>query len=176
VFVDRLDMMAREASTGKGTLEEKRTKAGAHFAGLGVTEPELFAFLEVKGWEDVTLDHVVQLLGAATSLKEGMATVDQLFRPELASEGARDLTKDLKTAGNGGASKAPAEPDASTPMTPGELAQVEAALAEASKAGILELQRSLDFEKMENEGRWADLRTATRELQLELARTAELRK
>lgn len=181
VFVDRLDLLAREASTGKGTLEEKRARAAEHFTKLGVTEAELFAFCgsNVKGWDDVTLEHVVQLQGAATSLREGMATVDELFRPQNESEDARDLTAGLK--GNGGARPAaapppPTEPGPETPMTPGELAQVESALASASELGILELERSLAFEKMENEGRWADLRKATRELQLELVRVQELRK
>lgn len=173
VFVDRLDQLAREASTGKGTLEEKRANAAAHFQKLGVTEAELFAFLEVKGWDDVTLEHVVELKGAATALREGMATVDELFRPEQESTGARDLTQDLKGKGSKPATPAGAAPGQpplgnGQPMTGAELADVEETLAAADRAGVLTLPESLAFENLEKEGRWDELRLAASNL---LART-----
>lgn len=174
VFVDRLFQLAQDASTGKGTLEEKRARGWEFFKTRGVTEAELFAFLEVKGWDDVTLEHVIQMAGAATAIKDGMATVDELFRPEQESEGARDLTQDLK-AGKGKPKAAAGDPKAKPtpqgePMTAAELADVEETLAAADRAGVLQLPESMAFEKMEQEGRWDELRKAAADL---MARTRE---
>lgn len=148
VFVDRIDQLARVASTGKGTLQEKRAAAKQHFEKLGVTEAELFAFLEVKGWDDVSLEHIIELQGAATALKDNETTVDDLFRPEKQSAGAAAMNAAAAQAGGaaaaGGASgrgakkkdAPPPKEDPNAEPTDGEIAQLQELMAKASDAGV----------------------------------------
>lgn len=142
VFVDRIDQMARLASTGKGTIEDKRAGAKDYFAKQGVTEAEIFTFLNVKGWDDVTLEKIIELQGAATSIKDGMATVDELFRPEKPSAGAAAMNAAAAQAGGAGGRGAkkkdapPPKEDPNAEPTDGEIAQLQELMAKASDAGM----------------------------------------
>ncbi len=133
VFVDRLDLLARQASTGKGTLQEKRSNALAHFQKLGVTEAEVLAFVGCRGWDDVGLDEIVQLSGAKSSIKDGEATVEELFRPKAESQAAQGLGADLKASAATGAAAKPAAP--AQPEQPSKPAAATKALPGAGQTG-----------------------------------------
>jgi hypothetical protein len=84
------------------TLADRRAAALDHFQKLGIPNDRVFALLEVKGMEDVMLDHLVTLKGLATALKEGDATLDEAFpKPESPSMPARKSEKkdDIKPSG-----------------------------------------------------------------------------
>ena len=77
------------------TLANKRASAITFLAKFGVTEPMILAKFEIKGQEDITLEHLPILRGFATALKEGEATVEDLF-PELAKAEAEKRIWELK--------------------------------------------------------------------------------
>ena len=77
------------------TLANKRASAITFLAKFGVTEPMILAKFEIKGQEDITLEHLPILRGFATALKEGEATVEDLF-PELAKAEAEKRISELK--------------------------------------------------------------------------------
>lgn len=82
-FYGTVYQKARRLAGGQGkSIEERRKGVQEWIAGIGVKAAELFAFLGVKGWEDISLDHMATLAGIITSLKDGETTVDQVFRPK----------------------------------------------------------------------------------------------
>lgn len=120
---------AREVAVGNAeTLADRRAKMLAYFQKMGVPEARVLAQLEVKGIEDVTLDHLVLLKGIATAIKEGDTSVDdafpvQVIQPRRASAaeapaGAQDASAtSVPNAGDLGTSTSAAAPSAS-PTTP----------------------------------------------------------
>ena len=73
---------ARLASLGKGgTLTQARQKMVEYFGKLGVKPEQLFALLQVEGIEDVKEDQVITLRGVATSIRDGEASVEDVFNP-----------------------------------------------------------------------------------------------
>jgi hypothetical protein len=79
-FWGPVEERCREIARGKAdTLVSIRSRMLKHFATLGVTGDRVFARLEVRGLEDVTLEHVELLRGLATGIKEGDTTVDEAF-------------------------------------------------------------------------------------------------
>lgn len=72
----------RLASLGKaGTLTQTRQKMIEYYAKMGVTQEQLFAVLKVEGIEDVREDQIITLRGLATALKDGEATLEDVFNP-----------------------------------------------------------------------------------------------
>jgi type II secretory pathway component PulC len=49
------------------------------FVIYGVKPEQIFTLLNVKGEEDITIDHLVTLKGMLTALQEGETTPDQMF-------------------------------------------------------------------------------------------------
>lgn len=71
---------ARHAAVGDiKTLATRRAEMLAHYQKLGATNDQVFGLLEVKGADDITLDHMVTLKGLATALKEGETTFEEVF-------------------------------------------------------------------------------------------------
>lgn len=71
---------ARKCAIGDvETLGERRTKMLAYFAKLGAPNDKVFALLEVAGEADITLDHLAQLKGLATAIKDGETNIDSAF-------------------------------------------------------------------------------------------------
>ena len=75
---------AYEAAEGavKGdikTLAERRAGMFKAFAAFGVKPEQIFALMEVAGEDEITLDHIPTLTGMYQSLKNGEATVEQMF-------------------------------------------------------------------------------------------------
>lgn len=60
-------------------LSERREKAITAFAAYGVKPEQVFSMLGVDGLEDVTADHLVDLIAAYQSIKNGEETVEVLF-------------------------------------------------------------------------------------------------
>lgn len=63
------------------TLGARRVKMIEYFQRLGVEPPRVFALLEIRGIEDVTLEHLAVLKGLATAIKEGDTSIDEAFAP-----------------------------------------------------------------------------------------------
>src|SRR6185312_15747258 len=57
----------------------RRAEAVKQFAIFGVTPEMIFHVLEVKGIEDITIEHLVTLKGILTAIKEGDTTAEQIF-------------------------------------------------------------------------------------------------
>jgi hypothetical protein len=71
---------ARKVAVGDAsTLADRRAKSLAAFQQMGVTQERVFGLLEVKGVEDITLDHLATLRGLFTAIREGDTTVDEAF-------------------------------------------------------------------------------------------------
>lgn len=62
------------------TLANRRADALKVLQGYGVKAEQVFALFQVKGAEDITLDHLVQLRGIVTALKEGDITPEEAFK------------------------------------------------------------------------------------------------
>jgi hypothetical protein len=73
-------MSARKVVAGDvRTLANRRAEALKAFAIFGVTPEMIFATLDVKGVEDITIDHMVTLKGIHTAIQEGDTTPEQAF-------------------------------------------------------------------------------------------------
>jgi len=95
------------------TLSVRRDLAMKAFAAFGVKPEQVFAALEVKGMEDVTLDHLVDLTAMHASLKSGEADVEAMF-PTGGAAAAGDKPKTLtgKLDQIAGSKDKPADPPA----------------------------------------------------------------
>jgi hypothetical protein len=102
---------ARKASTGKGTLTEKRQAAFALFAEMGATGEQVLASIGKAGVADVTLDDLVYLRGLVTSIRTGAITLTDAMRPQEEREATRRRGVTVKPSNVG----APAEPKTETP-------------------------------------------------------------
>lgn len=97
---------ARKVVAGDSkTLANRRSDALAFLQKLGATQDKVFALLGVKGIEDITLEHLAQLRGLASSIKEGEITVEEAFAPKEEAQpagGSRtDAAKDALRQGAG---------------------------------------------------------------------------
>ncbi|WP_201449642.1 hypothetical protein [Bradyrhizobium sp. Ai1a-2] len=64
------------------TLSENREKAIKAFASFGVTPDQIFEALGIEGEGDIKLDHIATLRGMFMSIKNGEATVEEMFAKE----------------------------------------------------------------------------------------------
>lgn len=85
----------RKAAVGDAsTLVNRRAAMLEYFLKMGVLNERVFTLLNVKGVEDITLDHLGVLKGLATAIKEGDTTVDEAFAIQIKEPAARaDLSK-----------------------------------------------------------------------------------
>lgn len=63
------------------TLATRRDGAIKAFATYGVKPEQVFAALDVKGLDEIMLEHIPTLLGMFTALKDGETTVEEMFDP-----------------------------------------------------------------------------------------------
>lgn len=70
------------AAGSASTLSADRAKALEHFKSLGVSPARVFAAINVRGLDDITLDHMVTLRGLATAIQDGETSVAEAF-PEV---------------------------------------------------------------------------------------------
>lgn len=81
---------AREVIMGDfATLDNRRSEALKAFQKFGVQPATIYAYFEIGGIEDITLEHLVTLRGFLTALKEGDSTPEQMFAKETAVPGAK---------------------------------------------------------------------------------------
>lgn len=94
------------------TLAETRDKAIKALANFGVTPEQIFAALGVAGIEDITIQHVPTLRGMFATLKNGEATVEEMFSGTLPRAGnhavvRNPLTEEYPEGASGTAREAP---------------------------------------------------------------------
>ena len=75
-------------------LETSRANMIKYFGGLGINQAALLSYLGVKSIKDIDYDMVVELRGLANALKEGTATLQEVF--ESASTDSEDIAKDAR--------------------------------------------------------------------------------
>lgn len=81
-FVKPVWEAARETATGNATtLVDRRSKAIAKFAKMGVTEAQVLAAVEKKSVDMIDLEALSVLIGLYTSIKDGQTTIDEAFPP-----------------------------------------------------------------------------------------------
>ena len=64
------------------TLVQRRADSMAHFAKFGVSKEKVCAALGVKSPEDIGLEHLEVLIGYASAIRDGDATIDEVFNPK----------------------------------------------------------------------------------------------
>ncbi|WP_313030398.1 hypothetical protein [Brucella sp.] len=73
------DMVQATITGDITTLSENREKAFKALAAFGVKPDQVFSALGVQGEEDITVDHIATLRGMYSALKNGEATVEEMF-------------------------------------------------------------------------------------------------
>ena len=74
---------ARKVAIGDATtVTDRTTKMIAAFAGIGVNQEELLAYLGCGSVSDITPDHVADMLGTFTAIRDGDTSVGAVFRGE----------------------------------------------------------------------------------------------
>ena len=82
---NRAYLDAREVVAGTiKTLAVSRDNAIAAFANFGVKPEQIFPAIGVAGLEEITLDHIPLLRGMFSAIKNGEATVEEVFNPRKA--------------------------------------------------------------------------------------------
>jgi hypothetical protein len=86
-YTDPAYEAARAVAVGSSkTIKERRSQMVERFAALTVTVEELLAYVERPSMDDVSLDDIETLIGIFNSIRDGVQTVDEVFRKvELAS-------------------------------------------------------------------------------------------
>jgi hypothetical protein len=78
---------ARQCAIGDvQTLANRRARALAVLQKMGVQREQVFAFLEIAGEEDMTLEHLGTLFGITTAIKDGDTTPEQAFSKTSAAQ------------------------------------------------------------------------------------------
>ncbi|WP_063695136.1 hypothetical protein [Bradyrhizobium embrapense] len=88
---------AREVVAGTtATLSQNRDKAIKAFATYGVTPDQIFEALDVNGEAEIRLEHIATLRGMFMSIKNGEATVEEMFAKEKPSQADPDYNPLVK--------------------------------------------------------------------------------
>jgi len=66
------------------SLVQRRSASIDHFGKMGISKDEVCASIGVRSVDDIQLDHIEILMGYATAIKDGDATVDDVFRSKPA--------------------------------------------------------------------------------------------
>jgi len=100
------------------TLTVRREKAVTAFAAFGIKPEQVFAALGVAGNDDINLDHIPILRGMFSAIKNGEATVEEIFSGKPTSGAAHTVVKNAladepaqekDAAGGSSQSEAPAD-------------------------------------------------------------------
>lgn len=139
------------------TLTVRREKAVGAFANFGVKPEQVFAAIGVAGNDDITLDHIPILRGMFAAIKNGEATVEEIFSAKASAGPAHQIVKNALAddpapetdAGRGaGASEAPADANVSMADQAGANPSYEAG-AQAARDGISRKNPPLSVRKSE---------------------------
>ena len=78
---------SKNASLGKGTLEQRRYAALEYFTRSGIDKERVLSMLGRPSVDDVDNDDIIKLRGLATAIREGETTLEDAFRePEIQQE------------------------------------------------------------------------------------------
>lgn len=80
-LIDPLLDDCKKAALGKGTVEEQRAKAMAHFEKLGRGEADVLRYLGRRRIEDVDVEDILTLRGVAQAVKDGETSLEAEFAP-----------------------------------------------------------------------------------------------
>lgn len=118
-------LMARAVIAGDiKTLDSRRAAAMKQFQLLGARPEQVFALLDVKGIDDITVDHLVTLRGLFNAIREGEITVARAFAPKdtedknLAAKSEKNLEEVKKKYAQPEAQKSGASQSTSPVDTP----------------------------------------------------------
>lgn len=91
---------AKEVALGQSLdLETSRQNMIQYFAKLGVTEQQLFEYLDIKSREEIDKEAVFELRATANAIKEGTTTVEESFiKPIEAKKQEVEAAKKAKEA------------------------------------------------------------------------------
>ena len=83
-YVNQLYQKAMKVSEGDTSLEERIKLAIEEFKKFGVKQKQILEYLELDDVRDIKGEHVRHLRGVFTALKEGSATVEEIFaKPDI---------------------------------------------------------------------------------------------
>lgn len=106
---DPIYQKAKATAVGtEATLSNKRLAAIQAMQKRGASAETIFEHFNVKGIEDITLEHLATIKGYMTALKEGDTTVEMLFsKDDPASTGKKEKTTTLGDLEKKGAATPP---------------------------------------------------------------------
>jgi len=82
-FTDAIYRAARQVAIGDAmTLSTRRVNAVENFTRMGVVPEKVFERLGRASIEEITLDDLALMKGFYTAIKDGAASVDEIFNPE----------------------------------------------------------------------------------------------
>jgi hypothetical protein len=100
-YTRQIYLKCREVAVGKAeTLGAKRAKMIEYFQKMGIEPARVFALLELRGVEDITLDHLATLKGLATAIKDGDTTIEDAFPPAGTVPQSDPLVDEMKALGD----------------------------------------------------------------------------
>ena len=111
------------------TLTDNREKAFKALAAFGVKPDQVFVALGVEGVEDISVDHIATLRGMYSALKNGEATVEEMFVGTVRAVSDHqkvDNPLSDEPASQGATAGAGTEQSAETTNTTGEPASLQA--------------------------------------------------
>jgi hypothetical protein len=103
------------------TLSNRRTAALDAFQKFGVLPQQIFDKLDIKGIEDITLEHILILRGLLTAVREGDTTVEEMFSKSVEMPKAKESLKPQASASETkqtASATPPAAQESSAPDTP----------------------------------------------------------
>jgi hypothetical protein len=79
-WADLYDSARQVVAGDYKTLANRRQSALQAFVIYGVTPEQIYTLLEIASLEEMTIDHLVQLRGVLNAIKDGNATVEDIFK------------------------------------------------------------------------------------------------
>lgn len=119
---------AKQVAIGDATtLAARRAKAIEHWQKMGIDKVRLFACLEVANEEEIGLDHLENLLGMYTAIRDGQTTLDEAFplpgqQYKSRTEAVEAAMREKKSAAEKPAAKS--EPAMAAPESPPDPSKV----------------------------------------------------
>jgi hypothetical protein len=101
-----LEDLAKKVIMGDGnvqTMDKRKAELQAWLRGIEVSNERMFAVLNVKGYADMGIDHLLQMAGLRTAIENADITIDEAFppiesekKPDAKNKGVAGLKDDLK--------------------------------------------------------------------------------
>ena len=106
----------RKAAVGdQKTLASRRADALDYFQKMGIERARVFSLLGVAGVDDMTSEHVLQLIGLATAIRDGETNIDEAFPPVSAKTGDGNVVRMPQAKSAEASTPAASTPAASVP-------------------------------------------------------------